>query len=265
MLLTGESAAVVCGGTMHKVRPARFLTFISIWSVVVYDPVARWSWDPDGWSNKLGVMDFAGGTPVHIVSGTTVAAFAVFCAIERQNDFKTLVKVMKTFLKKGFKRLLRPLLELWRILVSLVQLCAACFGKQFDDRDSHSDDEGETEERRVPFEPYNVNYLVLGTALLWFGWAGFNGGSALGGNLRAVSAWTSTHIAACAGGTVGVFLIWNKKILAWLYNDVGHEQAFDNLTVIHFCDGAIAGLGKSPLSRSINSYFVYLASGLLPS
>jgi Amt family ammonium transporter len=155
---------------MHKVRPARFLIFISIWSVVVYDPVARWSWDPDGWSNKLGVMDFAGGTPVHIVSGTTVAAFAVFCAIERQSDFKTLVGAVNTFARKLFKRLLRPWLEIWRMLVGSIQLCAACcFGKQIEDQDSHSDDEGEVEERRVPFEPYNVNYLVLGTALLWFG------------------------------------------------------------------------------------------------
>jgi ammonia channel protein AmtB len=56
------------------------------------------------------------------------------------------------------------------MLVGSIQLCAACcFGKQIEDQDSHSDDEGEVEERRVPFEPYNVNYLVLGTALLWFG------------------------------------------------------------------------------------------------
>lgn len=90
--------------------------------------------------------------------------------------------------------------------------------------------------------PYNLNYLVLGTALLWFGWAGFNGGSALGGNLRAVSAWTSTHIAACTGGVVGVSFIWFSKILASLDDEGRPEQDFDSLTVIYFCDGAIAGL-----------------------
>jgi len=229
---------------MHRVRPGRFLIFISIWSVVVYDPVARWSWDPDGWSNKLGTMDFAGGTPVHIVSGTTVAAFAVFCAIERHDNFKSVVQTGKVFVKKFFSRFVRLWLEIWRTLVGLIQICAACcFQKQIADRDSHSDDEGGSEEERgVRFEPYNLNYLVLGTALLWFGWAGFNGGSALGGNLRAVSAWTSTHIAACTGGTVGVLFIWFSKVLAWLDDDVRHEQAFDNLTVIYFCDGAIAGL-----------------------
>jgi len=229
---------------MNKARPARFLIFISIWSVVVYDPVARWSWDPDGWSNKLGVMDFAGGTPVHIVSGTTVAAFAVFCAVERLNSFAELVEagtnVSKEFFKRLFRGLVQPWVEIWDTLVGLIQWCfPSCLGKGVENPDSHSDGQRRLEEG---FDPYNVNYLVLGTALLWFGWAGFNGGSALGGNLRAVSAWTSTHIAACTGGTVGVFFIWYKKIKAWAYNNAGHEQAFDYLTVIYFCDGAIAGL-----------------------
>lgn len=226
---------------MHKVRPARFLVFISIWSILVYDPVARWSWDADGWSNKLGTMDFAGGTPVHIVSGTTVAAFAVFCAIERQNSLEKLVEEVKIFLGRLSKRIKRPWRKIWRTSLGLVHFGAACFGKRIENGGSQSDhDDGDTQPR-VPFEPYNVNYLVLGTALLWFGWAGFNGGSALGGNLRAVSAWTSTHIAACTGGAVGVFLTWYPKTLAW-YGDVGREQPFDSLTVLYFCDGAIAGL-----------------------
>jgi len=236
------TAALVCGGTMHKVRPARFLVFISIWSILVYDPVARWSWDADGWSNKLGSMDFAGGTPVHIVSGTTVAAFAVFCAIEKQNSLEKLVEEVKIFFEKLSKRIRRPWRIIWRTSLGLVRFCAACcFGKRIDGGSQSDHDDGDAEPR-VPFEPYNVNYLVLGTALLWFGWAGFNGGSALGGNLRAVSAWTSTHIAACTGGTVGVFLTWYPKTLAWLYGDVGREQPFDSLTVLYFCDGAIAGL-----------------------
>lgn len=69
-------------------------------------------------------------------------------------------------------------------------------------------------------EPYNFNYLTLGTALLWFGWAGFNGGSALAGNLRASSAWFSTHIAACAGGTTSIFLMWINK---WTSGDHGPQ------------------------------------------
>lgn len=218
---------------MHKARPARFLIFITIWSILVYDPVARWSWDPDGWSNKLGVMDFAGGTPVHIVSGTTVAAFAVFFAIETRRNFEEFLAVTGIFLRRLARRIRQPFQETWRTFLSIIELLAGRPGWLVDyERDPQPD------ERAVPvFEPYDVNYLVLGTALLWFGWAGFNGGSALAGNLRAVSAWTSTHTAACAGGTMGVFLIWVQKIIA-----PNPDQAFDNLTVFYFCDGAIAGL-----------------------
>jgi Amt family ammonium transporter len=265
MILTvGKSSALVCGGIMSRARPARFLIFISIWSVIVYEPVARWSWDPDGWGNKLGVMDFAGGTPVHIVSGTTVAAFAVFCRIERLESFEELVKAAKNtskeFSERFVKGIIYPWLEIGRTLAALVQWCfPACFEKGVKDQTTPSGSQvgqsenlatsehppgsqGEQSENLATVEPYNVNYLVLGTALLWFGWAGFNGGSALGGNMRAVSAWSSTHIAACTGGTCGVFFIWYKKIKTRLYNGVGHEQAFDYLTVIYFCDGAIAGL-----------------------
>jgi ammonium transporter, Amt family len=235
---------------MHKVRPARFLIFISIWSVVVYDPVARWSWDPDGWSNKLGVMDFAGGTPVHIVSGTTVAAFSVFCSIERNSDPESLIKNTKILVEQLLGNIHGLLLDIWRSLVALAKVFAfCCLRRRYTDRNLHSEDEeggqlegGAEDEMKKPFEPYNINYLVLGTALLWFGWAGFNGGSALGGNLRAVSAWTSTHIAACTGGTVGVLYIWFLKIYASLDVKGRPDETFDDLTVIYFCDGAIAGL-----------------------
>lgn len=106
---------------MHRVRPARFLIFVSIWSVVVYDPVARWSWDPNGWSNKLGVMDFAGGTPVHIVSGTTIAAFAVFCSVERHDNFQGLVETTRNFVRKIFRTIMRLLLDIFQGIVGFGQ------------------------------------------------------------------------------------------------------------------------------------------------
>lgn len=234
---------------MHKVRPARFLIFISMWSILVYDPVARWSWDPDGWSNKLGVMDSAGGTPVHIVSGTTVAAFAVFCAIEKQKNWGGFFDAVKHFFQELGKRIARPYhiaIIVWGALRGIIKIFAAKWlGKNFEVQEvsqSDGNEDGAGGGAKVIFEPYNVNYLVLGTALLWFGWAGFNGGSALGGNLRAVSAWTSTHVAACTGGAVGVSLIWCGKLWAWLVDDVGRGQEWNSLTVLYFCDGAIAGL-----------------------
>jgi len=75
---------------------------------------------------------------------------------------------------------------------------------------------------------------VLGTALLWIGWFGFNGGSALGANLRAVSACISTHLAACAGGVMGTALEYIAAY--WREGDAG------KFSVIGFCNGAVAGL-----------------------
>lgn len=89
--------------------------------------------------------------------------------------------------------------------------------------------------------PHNVNNMVLGTALLWIGWFGFNGGSALGGNLRAVSACVSTHVAACAGGTTSLLLFWLWNTLARTGANEGEkEQKLPSVT--HFCDGAVIGL-----------------------
>jgi len=74
---------------------------------------------------------------------------------------------------------------------------------------------------------------------------GFNGGSALGANLRAVSAWLSTHIAACAGGVVGILWQWNEKLQdagKRGFEGMAPDSRYADLTVISFCDGAIAGL-----------------------
>jgi ammonium transporter, Amt family len=85
-----------------------------------------------------------------------------------------------------------------------------------------------------PSPPHNVVNVVLGTAFLWIGWFGFNGGSALGANLRAVSACISTHLAACAGGVMGT-----------LFEYIGEsrtEGVMGRFSVIGFCNGAVAGL-----------------------
>ena len=149
---------------MHRAPPTRFLGFITLWSVLIYYPVARWSWDSDGWSNKLGVMDFAGGTPVHIVSGTTVAAFAVFCGIEERRESGEVVaateRLFKSLYKRMYKRLINPWVELWKTLLSLVRYCAVrYFGKSppvFEDDESDGDSYDEYEQE---VEPYSVNYV----------------------------------------------------------------------------------------------------------
>ncbi|ETI24842.1 hypothetical protein G647_04212 [Cladophialophora carrionii CBS 160.54] len=164
------TASLVAGGAAGKMRVGRFLLFITLWVTLVYCPVARWTWHPQGWSKLRGAMDFAGGTAVHVCSGSSVAAFA--------------------------------------------------------QQPSTPSPESDLEIQQAQL-PYSINHMVLGTALLWIGWFGFNGGSALGANLRAVSACLATQTAACAGGTVGLLLQWGLSRL-------------DRMA--EFCDGVIAGL-----------------------
>ncbi|KIW76466.1 hypothetical protein Z517_11212 [Fonsecaea pedrosoi CBS 271.37] len=167
------TASLVSAGAAGKTRVGRYLLFITLWTTLVYCPVARWTWHPLGWSKLRGAMDFAGGTAVHVCSGSS-----------------------------------RPAASLDRETSSL---------------------------------PYSINHMTLGTCLLWVGWFGFNGGSALGANLRAVSACLATQAAASAGGTIGLLFHWG---LGWLDKRVSTEPD----TLIHipsiqeFCDGVIAGL-----------------------
>lgn len=202
------------GSVVRKGRPLFFLVFIFIWTTVVYDPIARSSWNPVGWSNYWkgngGVFDFAGGTVVHvsseresyfwllltmmkIVSATTAAVYSIFCKWRRQ------IFRLKPLLSKADQQLLN--------------------------RD---------------FKPHNVVNVVLGTALLWIGWFGFNGGSALGANLRAVSACVSTHLAACAGGFTGSSLDY---IASYKKDEKGRlTENAGKFSIVGFCNGAIAGL-----------------------
>ncbi|KAK1750123.1 Rh-like protein/ammonium transporter [Echria macrotheca] len=240
------TASVVCGGIVHRAKPIRFLVFITFWSILVYCPIARWTWYRKGWSNQLGVMDFAGGTPVHITSGTTVAAFAIFYDFEisGQNVFK----YTWDMLCRIGKRIVHNVTVCFIVAVGCLRLPFVAM-KCVEWKDVNWDDfpVDETPDSGL-FQPYNNTYLVLGTAILWFGWAGFNGGSALGGNLRAVSAWLSTHVAASAGGVVGMAWQWNEKFWETVEEEgrdltkMSDEDRYSELTVISFCDGAVAGL-----------------------
>ena len=189
-----QRAAVVSGACFRKGRPLHFLIFIFIWSTFVYDPIARSSWNPVGWSNYWkgdvsGVFDFAGGTVVHINSASSSLAYSIFCSWKR----------------KIFR--MTPLQLAEKDLIN------------------------------KPYKPHNVVNVVLGTALLWIGWFGFNGGSALGANLRAVSACISTHLAACAGGVMGTMIDYT-----------GYTRSSRRLhdggkfSILGFCNGAVAGL-----------------------
>ena len=113
------TVALITGGVVERIRFSALLFFSIIWFTVVYCPIAHWVWGSGGWLANLGVLDFAGGTVVHINAGFAALAIAMVLGPRR-----------------GF------------------------------------------EEREV-MEPNSIPYVVLGTALLWFGWFGFNAGSAL--------------------------------------------------------------------------------------
>jgi len=159
--------ALVVGAVAERIRFTSFILFMVLFSVLVYAPLAHWSWHPSGFLAKMGALDFAGGTVVHISAGCAALAGAL---------------VLKR-------------------------------------RQSH------IEKKEIP--PANIPYVLIGTGLLWFGWFGFNAGSALGANALAVSAFGTTNTAAAAAG------------LSWMFFDLLRGR---KPSVMGFCIGAVVGL-----------------------
>ena len=158
---------LVVGAVAERIRFTSYILFTVLFSLFVYSPLAHWTWSPEGFLLKMGVLDFAGGTVVHISAG--MAALAGALVLKR--------------------------------------------------RKSH------IEHKEVP--PANIPYVLIGTGLLWFGWFGFNAGSALGATSLAVSAFLTTNTAAGAAG------------LAWMFFDVARGK---KPSVLGFCIGAVVGL-----------------------
>jgi Amt family ammonium transporter len=158
---------LVVGALAERVRFTSYILFIVLFSILVYAPLAHWSWHPEGFLFQMGALDFAGGTVVHISAGC--AALAGVLVLKR--------------------------------------------------RKAH------IEGAEIP--PANVPYVLIGTGLLWFGWFGFNAGSALGANGLAVSAFATTNTAAGAAG------------LSWMFFDVMKGK---KPSVLGFCIGAVVGL-----------------------
>ncbi len=158
---------LVVGAVAERIRFTSYILFIAMFSLLVYAPIAHWTWHPDGFLFKMGVLDFAGGTVVHISAGCAALAGAL---------------VLKR-------------------------------------RQSH------IEQKEIP--PANIPYVLIGTGLLWFGWFGFNAGSAAGANALSVSAFATTNTAAAAAG------------LSWMFFDVLKGK---KPSVLGFCIGAVVGL-----------------------
>jgi len=148
------TAALISGAIVERMRFAPYITFLTLWAIFVYSPIAHWVWG-GGWLSKLGALDFAGGTVVHV--NAAVAALVAAVIIGPRKDFA-----------------------------------------------------------RQALLPHNVPFVLLGAGLLWFGWFGFNAGSALGANASAALAFTTTMLAPAATLTIWTLLdlVRNQKATA---------------------------------------------------
>jgi Amt family ammonium transporter len=158
--------AIICGAFAERMKFKTYLVFISVWLLLVYVPVCHWVWSENGWLLKMGSLDFAGGTVVHMTSGLTALVVAIMIKPRR-----------------GFPR--------------------------------------------EAFIPHNLVFTLIGAALLWFGWFGFNAGSAVSAGRTAAVAFASTHCAAAAGALAWIFYDWMVR---------------DKPTLLGAASGAVAGL-----------------------
>lgn len=157
---------LVVGAVAERIRFSSYTLFIVLFAILVYAPLAHMAWHPDGMMFKWGVLDFAGGTVVHISAGCAALAGAL------------VLKPRKASLA-------------------------------------------------LPSGPANIPYVLIGTGLLWFGWFGFNAGSAVGSGSLAVYAFATTNTAAAAAG------------LSWMFFDVIRGK---KPSVLGFSIGAVVGL-----------------------
>ena len=158
--------ALITGAIAERMKFSTFIVFTLLWATFVYDPIAHWVWGVGGWIRKLGALDFAGGTVVHISSGISALAAAVLVGK-----------------RKGFGR--------------------------------------------EPMAPHNLPMTITGAGILWFGWFGFNAGSAIAAGKLSTSAFVVTHIASAAAA-----LSWAGA--EWLYKK--------KPTTLGAASGAVAGL-----------------------
>lgn len=155
--------ALISGSFAERIRFRSYILFMLLFTLLIYSPLAHMTWHPEGLFRKWGVIDFAGGTVVHMSAGLAALSGALF------------------------------------------------LGKR----------------KKIEEKPANIPFVILGTGLLWFGWFGFNAGSALGANFDAVVAFANTNLASAT------------SMITWIFYD-----RFTNrkMTAIGACIGAIVGL-----------------------
>ncbi len=155
--------ALITGSFAGRVRFRSYIFFMVLFSLLIYSPLAHMTWHPDGLFRNWGILDFAGGTVVHMSAGFAALAGALF------------------------------------------------LGKR----------------KEIIESPANVPYVILGTGLLWFGWFGFNAGSALGANSDAVIAFANTNVASATA------------MITWIFYE---RMLGRKMSAVGACIGAVVGL-----------------------
>jgi len=155
--------ALITGSFAGRVRFRSYIFFMVLFSLLIYSPLAHMTWHPDGLFRNWGILDFAGGTVVHMSAGFAALAGAIY------------------------------------------------LGKR----------------KEIELSPANVPYVILGTGLLWFGWFGFNAGSALGANSDAVIAFANTNIASATA------------MITWIFYE---RMLGRKMSAVGACIGAVVGL-----------------------
>jgi Amt family ammonium transporter len=170
--------ALITGSFAERVRFTSYLLFLCLFSVFIYCPLAHWTWHPDGFLHRLGVLDFAGGTVVHMSAGLAALAGAIV---------------------------------LGRRKIHLAS---------------------------EPHTPANIPFVLLGTGMLWFGWFGFNAGSANAASGQAAMAFATTNTASAAAA------------LTWMFLDAWRGR---KPTALGACVGAVVGLvAVTPAAGYVN-------------
>ncbi len=159
--------ALVTGAFAGRVRFSSYMLFVCLFSLFIYCPLAHWTWHPDGFLRTWGVLDFAGGTVVHMSGGLAALAGALFLGQRTAHKLQS------------------------------------------------------------PQVPAHIPYVLLGTGMLWFGWFGFNAGSALAANGLAAKAFLTTNTASASA------------MLAWLFFDCARGR---KPSALGACIGAVVGL-----------------------
>jgi Amt family ammonium transporter len=157
--------ALITGTFAERIRFKSYILFLLLFSLFIYAPLAHMTWHPDGFLFKMGVLDFAGGTVVHMSAGFAALAAAIYLRNKK--------------------------------------------------------------EEKEAISPANIPFVLLGTGLLWFGWFGFNAGSALGAGPLAASAFATTNTASAVAG------------LCWVLVDAVRGK---KPSALGFCIGAVVGL-----------------------